>query len=249
MTPFSAFDPGPLPEGNDHDAAWWRAYVRQVLDRAKEHYQKIYVDISDDRLLAYMTMIEGQVGQAITEENIAHLEHRGYLQQVIWEHLPKECWPSLRDPTLLPDLKELLLALYGCYRTQFSSLKEENEILARQHQMRDTIIEEYREEVARLENERDIRRREQKEETWVWQGDGEDVPETLSCPVIMQAETLRGMLKRITDLEHEVAKESHLHRMDHGLADAWRDQVDHMEKILDNIQQQITQYLISRGGK
>jgi hypothetical protein len=31
-------------------------------------------------------------------------------------------------------------------------------------------------------------------EVWYWQGDGHDVPETIICPVIMSAETLREIL-------------------------------------------------------
>ncbi len=31
-------------------------------------------------------------------------------------------------------------------------------------------------------------------EVWFWMGDGSDVPETLACPVIMDADTLRKLL-------------------------------------------------------
>lgn len=31
---------------------------------------------------------------------------------------------------------------------------------------------------------------------WAWQGDGFDYPESLTCPVIMSANTLRELLKK-----------------------------------------------------
>jgi hypothetical protein len=33
-----------------------------------------------------------------------------------------------------------------------------------------------------------------KQEVWYWQGDGYDFPDSISCPVIMSAETLRDLM-------------------------------------------------------
>lgn len=46
----------------------------------------------------------------------------------------------------------------------------------------------------RLKAENKTLRRIPKGETWVWQGDGSDFPESLGCPVIMEPDVLRGML-------------------------------------------------------
>jgi hypothetical protein len=43
----------------------------------------------------------------------------------------------------------------------------------------------------------------QKGEYWCWQGDGEDHLESLTCPVLIQAGTLREMHARIAALEAE----------------------------------------------
>jgi hypothetical protein len=50
--------------------------------------------------------------------------------------------------------------------------------------------------VSRLEAEVEVRRRESRDGAWYWQGDGEDYPESLGCPVIMSAETLRELLAK-----------------------------------------------------
>lgn len=34
-------------------------------------------------------------------------------------------------------------------------------------------------------------------DVWYWQGDGHDMPETLACPVIMSADTLRALLRKL----------------------------------------------------
>lgn len=44
-----------------------------------------------------------------------------------------------------------------------------------------------------------------KEEYWVWQGDGTDYPESLTCPVIISAFDLRKLLK--LDVKHEAIEE------------------------------------------
>lgn len=36
-------------------------------------------------------------------------------------------------------------------------------------------------------------------EVWYWQGDGQDFPETITCPVLMNAHTLRQMLQDRSD--------------------------------------------------
>lgn len=40
-----------------------------------------------------------------------------------------------------------------------------------------------------------------RDDVWFWQGDELDDPASLTCPVVMTAETLRGMLERIAQLE------------------------------------------------
>lgn len=39
------------------------------------------------------------------------------------------------------------------------------------------------------------------EEVWYWQGDGMDFPESLACPVVMAADTLRKLLADAAELE------------------------------------------------
>lgn len=39
------------------------------------------------------------------------------------------------------------------------------------------------------------------QEYWIYQGDGEDYPESLVCPVVMSAEQLREMLAKIENFE------------------------------------------------
>lgn len=41
---------------------------------------------------------------------------------------------------------------------------------------------------------------------WFWQGDGYDHPESLSCPVVMSADTLRTLVDRPDDAEAEVTR-------------------------------------------
>ncbi|MER2492361.1 hypothetical protein [Catenovulum sediminis] len=41
-------------------------------------------------------------------------------------------------------------------------------------------------------------------ECWIWQGDGEDYPESLGCPVVMKPEHLREMLAKIETFEEIV---------------------------------------------
>lgn len=43
-----------------------------------------------------------------------------------------------------------------------------------------------------------------RDEYWAWQGDGEDYPESLTCPVVMTAEQLRALLELIRDLLNAV---------------------------------------------
>ncbi len=40
-------------------------------------------------------------------------------------------------------------------------------------------------------------RRFHNDECWIWQGDGSDFPECLTCPVVMSAQTLRDLLSKI----------------------------------------------------
>lgn len=46
------------------------------------------------------------------------------------------------------------------------------------------------------------------EDCWLWQGDGFDYPESLVCPVVMSADTLRTLLSKIPDMPVEVDQEA-----------------------------------------
>lgn len=48
-------------------------------------------------------------------------------------------------------------------------------------------------------------------EVWYWQGDGEDFPESLTCPVIMSAATCRDMVRQAATVERltELTKKAH----------------------------------------
>jgi hypothetical protein len=48
-----------------------------------------------------------------------------------------------------------------------------------------------------LKKHLDIRIREAQDGAWYWQGDGYDFPESLVCPVIMSAQTLRELLAKV----------------------------------------------------
>lgn len=48
-------------------------------------------------------------------------------------------------------------------------------------------------EVAKVKEERDRLIRERAGEVWLWQGDGEDHPESLGCPVLMHPEDVRKL--------------------------------------------------------
>jgi len=52
--------------------------------------------------------------------------------------------------------------------------------------------------IQRLQEENRTLSRIPKGEVWYWQGDGQDFPESLGCPVIMEPDVLRAML-RVTD--------------------------------------------------
>jgi hypothetical protein len=51
-------------------------------------------------------------------------------------------------------------------------------------------------EIERLMAENKTLSRIPKGEVWYWQGDGEDYPESLGCPVIMEPDVLRGLLEK-----------------------------------------------------
>lgn len=53
--------------------------------------------------------------------------------------------------------------------------------------------------VEALEAEVELHRRKAKDEYWCWQGDGEDYPESLTCPVLIAVADLRAILE---DLKH-----------------------------------------------
>lgn len=48
--------------------------------------------------------------------------------------------------------------------------------------------------IAKLSDERNTAWMYEQREVWFWQGDGEDYPESLSCPVVIKADDLRAIL-------------------------------------------------------
>lgn len=64
---------------------------------------------------------------------------------------------------------------------------------------------------------------------WRWQGDGHDDPASLSCPVIMTADTLRGFVAdraRVTDLEAQLAGAP-----DRTMLDSLRELEERLERL------------------
>lgn len=64
---------------------------------------------------------------------------------------------------------------------------------------RDAVVEHWHTEEARLLRELTARRDCAEGNFWYWQGDGEDYPESLTCPVLIRAEDLRALLKERDD--------------------------------------------------
>ncbi len=65
------------------------------------------------------------------------------------------------------------------------------------------LIAELLRRLAEAEAENKVLRHIPQGETWYWQGDGTDFPESLTCPVIMTADVLRNMLARLAEAEQE----------------------------------------------
>lgn len=51
--------------------------------------------------------------------------------------------------------------------------------------------------IAKLSDERNTAWMYEQREVWFWQGDGEDYPESLSCPVVIKADDLRAILAKL----------------------------------------------------
>lgn len=63
------------------------------------------------------------------------------------------------------------------------------------------------------------------DELWHWQGDGQDFPESLSCPVVMTADSLRALLKAATPQPAAPAQVAG--------SEAWRDEVQAVAQMAD----------------
>jgi len=53
-------------------------------------------------------------------------------------------------------------------------------------------------ELARLRERDEVQVATERGDVWYWQGDGHDMPESLACPVVMSADTLRALIARAT---------------------------------------------------
>jgi regulator of replication initiation timing len=60
----------------------------------------------------------------------------------------------------------------------------------------DKALEDVKKEAAKLVAENEALRRERNGEVWYWQGDEEDHLESLTCPVLIEANDLRELLER-----------------------------------------------------
>jgi len=60
----------------------------------------------------------------------------------------------------------------------------------------DAALADVKKEAAKVQNEVAALRRERDGEAWYWQGDGTDHLESLTCPVLIEAEDLRALLER-----------------------------------------------------
>ena len=58
----------------------------------------------------------------------------------------------------------------------------------------DAALADVKKEAAKVQNEMVALRRERDGEVWYWQGDGADHLESLTCPVLIEAEDLRKLL-------------------------------------------------------
>lgn len=59
----------------------------------------------------------------------------------------------------------------------------------------EAALADVKKEAAKLQNEVVALHRERQGEVWYYQGDGEDKLESLTCPVLIEAEDLRALLK------------------------------------------------------
>lgn len=89
------------------------------------------------------------------------------------------------------------------------------EMIAELRRLADRVEEQQLEidSLQRAKEENETLRRIPRGEVWYWQGDGEDFPESLGCPVIMEPDVLRGMLRRIEELEGTLAAEKYEERI------------------------------------
>ena len=87
------------------------------------------------------------------------------------------------------------------------------------------------------------------DDVWFWQGDGQDHPESLSCPVVMSADTLRAMLARATMLEERAAAERALRQAERDLAIRMTDRGICGYLALDDACQDARRKLSALGGE
>ena len=110
-------------------------------------------------------------------------------------------------------------------------------------------------EVKRLEEvERDLKQKlalvsTESEGVWLWQGDGGNEPASLSCPVVMSADTLRAMLARATMLEERAAAERALRQAERDLAIRMTDRGICGYLALDDACQDARRKLSALGGE
>ena len=79
-------------------------------------------------------------------------------------------------------------------------------------------------DLCRLRERAELPMRIEKGELWHWQGDGHDFPESLACPVVMTADTLRALIAARQPVGEPVANPIHQLRKADG---SWVDQDKH----------------------
>jgi len=70
----------------------------------------------------------------------------------------------------------------------------------------DAALADVKKEAAKLQNEVAALHRERQGEVWYYQGDGEDKLESLTCPVLIEAEDLRAIVARSEALNDVVER-------------------------------------------
>ena len=125
-----------------------------------------------------------------------HVLNRQRLTTYLEEHHPAACdqWGNQEDVALRV-LEELRASNVAIAKRLTEVMDQSNRQQGR--------LSELESELAAATNKRDILAiivenvRTDRDHVWFWQGDGGDCPETLSCPVVMSADTLRAMLSEL----------------------------------------------------